>query len=183
MAAAGIYTMGGAFWEFGQPDWDHTKMFMLFGVAEDHDSNPIKMGLGKLKKRGAKVVGVNPITDDTTLETWTTSCIFAVDVASLFNFENLKKIKLIVVVRDVSLVFPGTLQSESAIVEINVLNVNEPPWFTGSKNYAFDVNEEMPIENLITLMDTFSDVDEDNQGNAVFQIENITQNQNQGQIN
>ena len=61
MAAAGIYTMGGAFWEFGQPDWDHTKMFMLFGVAEDHDSNPIKMGLGKLKKRGAKVVGVNPI--------------------------------------------------------------------------------------------------------------------------
>ncbi len=61
MAAAGIYTMGGAFWEFGQPDWDRTKMFMLFGVAEDHDSNPIKMGLGKLKKRGAKVVGVNPI--------------------------------------------------------------------------------------------------------------------------
>ena len=41
MAAAGIYTMGGAFWEFGQPDWDHTKMFLLFGVAEDHDSNPI----------------------------------------------------------------------------------------------------------------------------------------------
>ncbi|SOH95171.1 Anaerobic selenocysteine-containing dehydrogenase [Monaibacterium marinum] len=61
MAAAGIYTMGGAFWEFGQPDWDHTKLFMLFGVAEDHDSNPIKMGLGKLKSRGAKVIGVNPI--------------------------------------------------------------------------------------------------------------------------
>ncbi|GFE62978.1 molybdopterin oxidoreductase family protein [Litoreibacter roseus] len=61
MAAAGIYTMGGAFWEFGQPDWDHTKMFMIFGVAEDHDSNPIKMGLGKLKARGAKVIGVNPV--------------------------------------------------------------------------------------------------------------------------
>ena len=61
MAAAGIYTMGGAFWEFGQPDWDHTKLFMLFGVAEDHDSNPIKMGLGKIKKRGARVIGVNPI--------------------------------------------------------------------------------------------------------------------------
>ena len=61
MAAAGIYTMGGAFWEFGQPDWDHTKLFMLFGVAEDHDSNPIKMGLGKIKARGAKVIGVNPI--------------------------------------------------------------------------------------------------------------------------
>ncbi|MEM1079039.1 MAG: molybdopterin oxidoreductase family protein [Pseudomonadota bacterium] len=61
MAAAGIYTMGGAFWEFGSPDWEHTKMFLLFGVAEDHDSNPIKIGLGKLKKRGAKVIGINPI--------------------------------------------------------------------------------------------------------------------------
>ena len=61
MATAGIYTMGGAFWEFGQPDWDHTKLFMLFGVAEDHDSNPIKMGLGKIKARGARVIGVNPI--------------------------------------------------------------------------------------------------------------------------
>lgn len=61
MAAAGIYTMGGAFWEFGQPDWDHTKLFMLFGVAEDHDSNPIKMGISKIKARGARVIGVNPI--------------------------------------------------------------------------------------------------------------------------
>ncbi|WP_341366610.1 molybdopterin oxidoreductase family protein [Yoonia sp. BS5-3] len=61
MAAAGIYTMGGAFWEFGQPDWDHTKLFMLFGVAEDHDSNPIKIGIGKLKARGARMIGVNPI--------------------------------------------------------------------------------------------------------------------------
>lgn len=61
MAAAGIYTMGGAFWEFGSPDWEHTKMFLLFGVAEDHDSNPIKIGIGKLKGRGAKVVGINPI--------------------------------------------------------------------------------------------------------------------------
>lgn len=61
MAAAGIYTMGGAFWEFGAPDWDHTKLFMLFGVAEDHDSNPIKMGLGKLKARGARVIAVNPV--------------------------------------------------------------------------------------------------------------------------
>ncbi len=61
MAAAGIYTIGGAFWEFGQPDWEHTKLFVLFGVAEDHDSNPIKIGLGKLKERGARVIGVNPI--------------------------------------------------------------------------------------------------------------------------
>jgi len=61
MAAAGIYTMGGAFWEFGQPDWERTKLFMIFGVAEDHDSNPIKMGLGRLKARGVKVIGVNPV--------------------------------------------------------------------------------------------------------------------------
>ncbi len=61
MAAGGIYTMGGAFWEFGSPDWDRTKLFMIFGVAEDHDSNPIKMGIGRLKERGARVVGVNPI--------------------------------------------------------------------------------------------------------------------------
>ncbi len=56
MAAAGMYTIGGSFWEFGEPDWERTKYFLLFGVAEDHDSNPIKIGLGKLKARGAKVV-------------------------------------------------------------------------------------------------------------------------------
>ena len=61
MAAGGIYTMGGAFWEFGQPDWDRAKLFILFGVAEDHDSNPIKIGIGKLKARGSRVIGVNPI--------------------------------------------------------------------------------------------------------------------------
>ena len=60
MAAAGLYTIGGSFWEFGEPDWDHTKYFLMFGVAEDHDSNPIKMGLGK-PKTGAKFVSVNPI--------------------------------------------------------------------------------------------------------------------------
>ena len=61
MAAGGIYTVGGAFWEFGAPDWDLTEMFVLFGVAEDHDSNPIKIGLGKLKSRGKRVVSVNPV--------------------------------------------------------------------------------------------------------------------------
>ena len=61
MAAGGIYTLGGAFWEFGSPDWDLTELFVLFGVAEDHDSNPIKMGLGKLKSRGARVISVNPV--------------------------------------------------------------------------------------------------------------------------
>jgi anaerobic selenocysteine-containing dehydrogenase len=61
MAAAGIYTIGGAFWEFGQPDWDRTKLFVMFGVAEDHDSNPIKIGIGKLKARGARIISVNPV--------------------------------------------------------------------------------------------------------------------------
>jgi anaerobic selenocysteine-containing dehydrogenase len=61
MAAGGLYTLGGSFWEFGEPDWEHTRYLMLWGVAEDHDSNPIKLGLGKLKARGAKVVAVNPV--------------------------------------------------------------------------------------------------------------------------
>ncbi|WP_374446371.1 molybdopterin oxidoreductase family protein [Stella sp.] len=61
MAAAGLYTIGGSFWEFGEPDWHHTRYFLMFGVAEDHDSNPIKIGLGHLKGRGAKFVSVNPV--------------------------------------------------------------------------------------------------------------------------
>ena len=61
MAAAGLYTFGGSFWEFGEPDWEHTQYFMLFGVAEDHASNPLKIELGKLKAKGVKVVAVNPI--------------------------------------------------------------------------------------------------------------------------
>ncbi len=39
MAAGGIYTIGGAFWEFGQPDWDRTKLFPVrtgySAVADD----------------------------------------------------------------------------------------------------------------------------------------------------
>jgi anaerobic selenocysteine-containing dehydrogenase len=61
MAAAGLYTFGGSFWEFGEPDWKHTRYFMLFGVAEEHSSNPMKTALGKLKERGAKFVSVNPV--------------------------------------------------------------------------------------------------------------------------
>jgi sulfite dehydrogenase (quinone) subunit SoeA len=61
MAAGGLYTIGGSFWEFGEPDWEHAKYFLMFGVAEDHDSNPIKIGLAKLKARGAKFVSINPV--------------------------------------------------------------------------------------------------------------------------
>jgi sulfite dehydrogenase (quinone) subunit SoeA len=61
MAAAGLYTIGYSFWEFGAPDWDRARYFMLWGVAEDHASNPIKLGLDKLKRNGAKFVSVNPV--------------------------------------------------------------------------------------------------------------------------
>ena len=61
MAAAGIMTIGGAFWEFGAPDWERTKLFVMFGVAEDHDSNPLKIGISKLKRNGALFVSVNPV--------------------------------------------------------------------------------------------------------------------------
>lgn len=61
MAAAGMYTLGSSFWEFGEPDWHHCQYLMLWGVAEDHDSNPIKINLGKLKQRGVKIVAINPV--------------------------------------------------------------------------------------------------------------------------
>ncbi len=61
MAAAGLYTIGYSFWEFGAPDWDRAKYFLLWGVAEDHSSNPIKIGLDKLKRRGGKFVSINPV--------------------------------------------------------------------------------------------------------------------------
>src|SRR3954465_3158297 len=61
MAAAGMYTIGGSFWEFGEPDWERTRLFLMFGVAEDHDSNPIKLALSSLRRRGAKFISVNPV--------------------------------------------------------------------------------------------------------------------------
>ena len=61
MAAGGLYTIGGSFWEFGEPDWERAKYFLMLGVAEDHDSNPIKAGIAGLKQRGAKFVSVNPV--------------------------------------------------------------------------------------------------------------------------
>ena len=61
MAAGGFYTIGGSFWEFGEPDWERTRYFMLFGCAEDHASNPLKIALGGLKARGIKFVSINPV--------------------------------------------------------------------------------------------------------------------------
>ena len=57
MAAGGIYTLGGAFWEFGSPDWEKTELFVIFGVAEDHDSNPIKIGLGRSRSAASDNFG------------------------------------------------------------------------------------------------------------------------------
>ncbi|MEW5791341.1 MAG: molybdopterin oxidoreductase family protein [Pseudomonadota bacterium] len=61
MATAGLYMLGHAFWEFGDPDWDRTKYFLLWGVAEDHSSNPMKIGLEKVKRHGGKFVSINPV--------------------------------------------------------------------------------------------------------------------------
>jgi len=62
MAAGGLYSVGGSFWEFGEPDWSKTRYLLMFGVAEDHDSNPIKGHLGRLKgRKGTKFVSINPV--------------------------------------------------------------------------------------------------------------------------
>ncbi len=61
MAAAGMYTLGGSFWEFAEPDLEHARLFLMFGVAEDHDSNPLKSGLAAMKARGRRIVAINPV--------------------------------------------------------------------------------------------------------------------------
>lgn len=61
MAAGGMYSIGGSFWEFGWPDLDRAKWFMMFGVAEDHPSNPLKLAISALKERGGRFVVVNPV--------------------------------------------------------------------------------------------------------------------------
>ncbi len=61
MAAGMIYTIGGSFWEFGGPDLDHAKLFIMIGTAEDHHSNPLKIELSKFKRNGGKLIAINPI--------------------------------------------------------------------------------------------------------------------------
>ncbi len=61
MAAGMIYTMGGSFWEFGGPDLDHAKLFIMLGTAEDHHSNPMKIALSKFKRAGGRFISINPI--------------------------------------------------------------------------------------------------------------------------
>ena len=45
MAAAGLYTMGHSFWEFGDPDWDRTKYFMLWVLPKTTHPTQSKLGL------------------------------------------------------------------------------------------------------------------------------------------
>ncbi len=61
MAAGMIYTIGGSFWEFGGPDLDRAKLFVMIGTAEDHHSNPLKMALAKFKRDGGRFVSINPV--------------------------------------------------------------------------------------------------------------------------
>ena len=61
IAAAGLYSIGYSFWEFGAPDFERARYFVLWGVAEDHSSNPMKIGLDQLKRNGAKFVSINPV--------------------------------------------------------------------------------------------------------------------------
>ncbi|MBI5460972.1 MAG: molybdopterin oxidoreductase family protein [Gammaproteobacteria bacterium] len=61
MAAGMIYTIGGSFWEFGGPDLDRSKLFVMIGTAEDHHSNPLKIALSKFKRNGGKFISINPV--------------------------------------------------------------------------------------------------------------------------
>ncbi|MDQ6620457.1 MAG: molybdopterin oxidoreductase family protein [Pseudomonadota bacterium] len=61
MAAGMIYTIGGSFWEFGGPDLDHARLFIMMGTAEDHHSNPLKIGISKFKRNGGRFISINPV--------------------------------------------------------------------------------------------------------------------------
>ncbi len=61
MAAGMMYTIGGSFWEFGGPDLDRAKVFVMLGTAEDHHSNPMKIALSKFKRAGGRFITVNPV--------------------------------------------------------------------------------------------------------------------------
>ena len=61
MAAGMIYTIGGSFWEFGGPDLDRAKLFIMIGTAEDHHSNPMKIAISKFKRGGGRFISINPV--------------------------------------------------------------------------------------------------------------------------
>jgi sulfite dehydrogenase (quinone) subunit SoeA len=61
MATGMIYTIGGSFWEFGGPDLERARLFVMIGTAEDHHSNPLKMALSQFKRNGGRFISINPI--------------------------------------------------------------------------------------------------------------------------
>ena len=61
MAAGMIYTIGGSFWEFGGPDLERAKLFVMLGTAEDHHSNPLKIAISAFKRRGGRFISINPV--------------------------------------------------------------------------------------------------------------------------
>ena len=61
MAAGMIYTIGGSFWEFGGPDLERSRLFIMMGTAEDHHSNPMKIELSKFKRNGGRFISINPV--------------------------------------------------------------------------------------------------------------------------
>jgi len=61
MAAGMIYSIGGSFWEFGGPDLERAKVFVMIGTAEDHHSNPMKIAISKFKRDGGRFISINPI--------------------------------------------------------------------------------------------------------------------------
>ncbi|MBI2313347.1 MAG: molybdopterin oxidoreductase family protein [Betaproteobacteria bacterium] len=61
MAAGMIYTIGGSFWEFGGPDLERAKLFVMMGTAEDHHSNPLKIAISKFKRDGGRFISINPV--------------------------------------------------------------------------------------------------------------------------
>ncbi len=61
MATGMIYTLGGSFWEFGGPDLERAKLFVMIGTAEDHHSNPLKMAISRFKRKGGRFISINPV--------------------------------------------------------------------------------------------------------------------------
>jgi len=61
MAAGMIYSIGGSFWEFGGPDLDRARLFVMIGTAEDHHSNPLKIAISRFRRKGGRFISINPV--------------------------------------------------------------------------------------------------------------------------
>ncbi len=61
MAAGMIYSIGGSFWEFGGPDLERARLFIMIGTAEDHHSNPLKIAISQFKRDGGRFISINPV--------------------------------------------------------------------------------------------------------------------------